>query len=127
MVSEPSLTVGRSPRFGMHLITVVIVGITTPHLVILNERTFPIVASFLLQNVSNPCGKIFAAMDDTWIRLYCLIVGGFPPLLWKTLQHLGVTERPLYYGREYEEDRTTKCEVHLHIIEHPLSTSSRVK
>ena len=81
MVLEPSLTVGQSPRFGTRLITVVIVGITTPHLVILNERTFPIVASFLLQNVSNPCGEIFAATNDTWIRLYGLTVGGFPPLL----------------------------------------------
>ena len=106
---------------------VVIVGITTPHLVILNERTFPIVASFLLQNVSNPCGEIFAATNDTWIRLYGLTVGGFPPLLWETLRHLGVTELPLYYGHEYEEDGTSKCKVHRHISEHPLSTSSRVK
>jgi hypothetical protein len=66
-------------------------------------------------------------MDNAWICSDCLTIGGFSPLLWEALQHLGVTERPLYYGREYEEDSMSKCEVHLHITKHPLSTGSRVR
>jgi hypothetical protein len=66
-------------------------------------------------------------MDDAWIRLDCLTVGGFPPLLWEAFPYLGVTKCPLYYSREYEEDDMSKCEVHMHTTEHPLSTGSRVR
>ena len=44
-----------------------------------------------------------------------------------TLVYLGVTERPLYYGHEYEEDGMSKCKVNMCITEHPLSTGSRVR
>ena len=59
--------------------------------------------------------------------MVCLTVGGFLLLLWEILQYLGVTECPLYYGRKCEEDGMSKCEVHLHIIEHLLSIGSQVR
>jgi len=65
----------------------------------------------VLKNVSNPCGEIFAAMDDEWERSDCLTIGGFPPLLWETLQRMGYTEPPMYYYREYDEEGVLKCEV----------------
>lgn len=58
-------------------------------------------------------------MEDNWIRSDCVTVEGFPQLLWETLQRLGYTEPPMYYGREYEEGDMLKCEVHLHVPQHP--------
>ena len=120
LVSEPSLTIGWSPRIGMHIITVVIIEVITPHLVIIYWTKFSYCHfSVALQNVSNPCGEIFAAMDDEWERSDYLIVGGFPPLLWETLQRLGYTKPPMYNCSEYDEEGVVKCEVHLHIRKHP--------
>ena len=59
-------------------------------------------------------------MDDNWVKSDCLTIRGFPQLLWETLQCLGCTEPPIYYGLEYQEDGMPKCEVHLHVTEHPL-------
>lgn len=70
---------------------------------------------------------IFAAMDDSWLYTDCLDTGGFPPLLWETLRHLGFTEPPTYYYREYSEGRMPKCEMHLHIVEHPPGEEFRTK
>ena len=50
-------------------------------------------------------------MDDDWVKSDGLEAGGFPPLLWETLQRLGYTEAPMYYGREYIEDGAPKCEI----------------
>ncbi|PUZ75581.1 hypothetical protein GQ55_1G190200 [Panicum hallii var. hallii] len=40
---------------------------------------------------------------------------GFPRLLINSLEHLGVTERPRYYSREYEHLGTLRCRVVLSI------------
>ena len=58
-------------------------------------------------------------MDDDWVHSYGRHAEGFPPLLWETPQRLGYTEAPMYYGREYVEDGVPKCEMRLHIPEHP--------
>jgi hypothetical protein len=58
-------------------------------------------------------------MEDDWVRSDCVTVEGFPQLFWETLQRLGYTEPPTYYGREYQEDGMPKCEVHLHVPQHP--------
>ena len=33
----------------------------------------------------------------------------------------------MYYGHEYQEDGMPKCEVHLHVAEHPLSPGYRTR
>jgi len=66
-------------------------------------------------------------MEDNWVRSDCLTNGGFPQLLQETLQRLGVTGPPIYYGREYEEDGMPKSEVHLHVTEHTLSLGYRTQ
>jgi len=58
-------------------------------------------------------------MDDDWVKSDGLQARGFPPLLWETLQRLGYTEAPMYYGREYIEDGAPKCEIRVRIPEHP--------
>ena len=58
-------------------------------------------------------------MNDGWVHLDGLQTEGFPPLLWETLQRLGYTESPMYYGREYIEDGAPKCEIRVQILEHP--------
>ena len=58
-------------------------------------------------------------MDDELEHSDCLIVEGFPLLLWETLQRLGYTEPPMDYCCEYDEEGVLKCEVHLHIPRHP--------
>jgi hypothetical protein len=86
--------------------------------------------SFLIcvaKNVSNPCGEIFATMDDIWEHSDCLTVEGFPLLLWETLQRLGYTEPPMYYYCEYDVEGVLKCEMHLHITKHAISTEFRVR
>ena len=57
--------------------------------------------------------------DDEWEHSDGLTVGGFPLLLWETLQRMGYTEPPMYYYREYDEEGVLKCEVHLHTPKHP--------
>ena len=57
-------------------------------------------------------------MDDIWVKSDCLTTEGFPQLLWETLQRLGYTEAPMYYGREYVEDGVPKCEIHVRIPKH---------
>ena len=82
--------------------------------------------SFLLQNVLTLVVN-FAAMDDIWECSDCLTAGGFPPLLLETLQRLGYTKPPMYYYCECDVEGVLKCEVHLHINEHPTNTEFRVK
>lgn len=127
MVSELSWIIGRSPRFGTRRITLVKIVIIILNLIVTYERTSLIVTPINVAKLFLTCCGNFAAMEDTWARSDCLTIKGFPPLLWETLQHLGVTERPLYYCREYEEDGKPKCEIHLHIVEYPLSDSYRVR
>jgi len=66
-------------------------------------------------------------MDDIWECLDCLTAGGFLPLLWETLQCLGYTEPPTYYYCEYDVAGVLKCEMHLHITEHPEGTKFKVR
>ena len=66
-------------------------------------------------------------MDDIWEHLDCLTARGFPLLLWETLQRLGYTEPPIYYYCKYDVKGVLKCEMHLHITEHPISTEFMVR
>jgi len=66
-------------------------------------------------------------MDDIWECSDCLTAGGFPPLLWETLQRLGYTEPPTYYYCECDVEGVLKCEMHLHITEHLENTEFRVR
>jgi len=66
-------------------------------------------------------------MDDIWECSDYLTIGLFPPLLWETLQCLGYMEPPMYYYCEYDVEGVLKCEMHLHITEHPISTEFRVR
>jgi hypothetical protein len=66
-------------------------------------------------------------MENEWVRSDCLTVGGFPPLLWETLQRLGYTEPPMYYGREEQEDGVPKCEVRLRIPKHPACPNFKAR
>jgi hypothetical protein len=58
-------------------------------------------------------------MGNEWEHSDCLTTEGFPSLLWETLQRVGYTKPLMYYGREYEEDGTPKCEIRVRIPEHP--------
>ena len=40
---------------------------------------------------------------------------------------LGYTEPPMYYYCECDVEGVLKCEMHLHIIEHPTNTKFRVR
>jgi hypothetical protein len=63
-------------------------------------------------------------MENDWIRS---AVGGFPSLLWETPEHLGYTEPPTYFYCETDVEGVPKCEMHLHIIEHPPDEEFRVR
>ena len=40
---------------------------------------------------------------------------------------MGYTKPPMYYYCEYDVEGVLKCEMHLHITEHPISTEFRVR
>ena len=123
VVWEPSLTVGRSPRIRPRILTIIIIKMTTINLIIIKWMNFSIplllicVAKILWPSYVL---KFLQQMGDNWVRSNCLTVGGFPKLHWETLQRLGYTEPPMYYDHEYHEDGMPKCEVCLHVPEHPL-------
>ena len=50
-------------------------------------------------------------MVGVWICGYRLNNEGFPQLLYATMQRLGIRNRLVYEGREYEEHDTKHCEV----------------
>ena len=127
MVSEPSLTIGRSPRIGNMLDSFIVIGMTANLIVVKATNPSHCRFSFVSQKCSNPCGEFFAAMDDIWKCSDYLTTGGFPPLLWETLQRLGYTEPPTYYYCECDVEGVLKCEMHLHITEHPTNTEFRVR
>lgn len=62
-------------------------------------------------------------MDEyQWTNTHLLGVSGFPAVLWETLTRFGYTQRPAYRAREYVENGTQRCEVHVTIpqtAEHP--------
>jgi hypothetical protein len=53
--------------------------------------------------------------EDGWTQGVCQEEPGFARLLIKSLERLGITERPRYYSREYEQLGTLRCRVVLSI------------
>jgi hypothetical protein len=53
--------------------------------------------------------------EDGWTQDVCQEEPGFACLLINSLEHLGITERPRYYSREYEQLGTLRCRVVLSI------------
>lgn len=72
---------------------------------------------FLLSQMVTPAHVQVGA--DGWARSTCLHRGGFPSLLWDTLQEFGYVEPPEYVGREYIELGFHCCEVVLDIPSTP--------
>jgi hypothetical protein len=80
--------------------------------------------SFVLQKFSNLRLKFSQQMEDNWIRSDCVTVEGFPQLFWETLQRLGYTEPPMYYGHEHQKDGMLKCaQESSHGVSQPLENS----
>ena len=53
--------------------------------------------------------------EDGWTQGVCQEEPGFARLLINSLERLGITERPRYYSREYEQLGTLRCRVVLSI------------
>src|SRR6185369_13971303 len=49
--------------------------------------------------------------EEGWTQGLCQAAPGFPSLLIKALESLGVTERPRYYSREYGHHSILRCRV----------------
>jgi hypothetical protein len=54
--------------------------------------------------------------EDGWTQGVCQEEPGFAHLLINSLERLGITELPRYYGREYEQLDTLRCRVVLSIV-----------
>jgi hypothetical protein len=50
-------------------------------------------------------------VEDGWTQGVCHEEPGFACLLINSLERLGITERPRYYSREYEQLGTLRCRV----------------
>jgi hypothetical protein len=53
--------------------------------------------------------------EDGWTQGVCQEELGFARLLINFVECLGITERPRYYGREYEQLGTLRCRVVLSV------------
>jgi hypothetical protein len=53
--------------------------------------------------------------EDGWTQGVCQEEPGFARLLINSLERLGITERPRYYSREYEQLSTLRCRVVLSV------------
>src|SRR6185312_13438659 len=53
----------------------------------------------------------FQIAEEGWTQGICQAASGFPSLLINALESLGVSERPRYYSREYENHGTLRCKV----------------
>jgi hypothetical protein len=53
--------------------------------------------------------------EDGWTQGVCQEEPGFARLLTNSLERLGITERPRYYSRKYEQLDTLRCRVVLSI------------
>jgi hypothetical protein len=53
--------------------------------------------------------------EDGWTQGLCQEKPGFARLLINSLEHFGITERPRYYNREYEQLGTLRYRVVLSI------------
>ena len=49
--------------------------------------------------------------EEGWTQGICQAAPGFPGLLINALESLSVTERTMYYSREYEHHGTLRCRV----------------
>jgi hypothetical protein len=54
--------------------------------------------------------------EDGWTQGVCQEEPGFARLFINSLERLGITERPRYYNREYEQLSTLRCRVVLSIV-----------